>query len=52
MYIIWHDNTVTGQRGYTEYTVEEIAARGGIDAIVHDYVEIGVFVYSVDIIRG
>lgn len=52
MVIIWHDNGVAGQRGYTEYTNEEVAARGGIDSIVSEYAENGILVYSVDFIRG
>lgn len=51
MCIIWHDNGVAGQRGYTEYTTEEISAHGGIGALVHEYAESGALVYSVDFIR-
>lgn len=52
MCIIWHDNGVVGQRGYTEYTNEEVAAHGGIEAIIHEYTNIYVLVYSVDFIGG
>lgn len=50
MCIVWHDNGVAGQRGYTEYTEEEVATHGGIDALVHEYAESGALVYSVDFI--
>ena len=49
---VWHDNGVAGQRGYTEYTNEEVAAMGGIESIVNEYTVNGVLVYSVDFIRG
>ena len=52
MCIVWHDNGVAGQRGYTEYTNEEVAAMGGIESIVNEYTVNGVLVYSVDFIRG
>lgn len=50
MCIVWHDNGVAGQCGYTEYTEEEVATHGGIDALVHEYAESGALVYSVDFI--
>ena len=52
MVIIWHDNGVAGQRGYTEYTKEEVAAIGGIECIMHKYSENCILVYSVDFIGG
>lgn len=52
MCIIWHDNGVAGQRGCTEYTNEEVAARGGIGSIVNEYAEKDILVYSVDFIGG
>ena len=52
MCIVWHDNGVAGQRGCTEYTKEEVTAKGGIDEVVREYAESGVLVYSVDFIRG
>lgn len=52
MCIIWHDNGVAGQRGCTEYTNDEVAAMGGIESIISEYVENDVLVYSVDFIGG
>lgn len=52
MCIVWHDNGVAGQRGFTEYTNEEVAAMGGIEYIISKYAENGVLVYSVDFIGG
>lgn len=52
MVIIWHDNGVAGQRGYTEYTNDEVAVIGGIQSIVNGYAENGILVYSVDFIGG
>lgn len=52
MCIVWHDNGVAGQRGYTEYTNEEVAARGGIESIISEYAEKNMLVYSVDFIGG
>lgn len=48
MVIIWHDNAVAGQYGCTEYTNEEVAAEGGIDAIMRKYADCGIFVYRLD----
>lgn len=52
MCIVWHDNGVAGQRGYTEYTNEEVSAMGGIESIISEYAEKGMLVYSVDFIGG
>lgn len=52
MVIIWHDNGVAGQRGCTEYTIEEVVAHGGIESIISEYTESDVLVYSVDFIGG
>lgn len=52
MVIIWHDNGVAGQRGFTEYTGEEVAAHGGIESIISEYSENDMLVYSVDFIGG
>lgn len=52
MVIVWHDNGVAGQRGYTEYTNDEVAVIGGIQSIVNEYAENGILVYSVDFIGG
>lgn len=52
MVIIWHDNGVAGQRGFSEYTNEEVVAHGGIESIIREYTEIDILVYSVDFIGG
>ena len=52
MVIIWHDNGVSGQRGCTEYTNEEVVAHGGIESIIREYMEIDILVYSVDLSGG
>lgn len=52
MCIIWHDNGVAGQRGFTEYTKDEVDAHGGIEGILNEYAESGALVYSVDFIGG
>lgn len=52
MVIIWHDNGIAGQRGFTEYTNGEVATRGGIDSIIREYAEKDMLVYSVDFIGG
>lgn len=52
MVVIWHNNGVKGQRGATEYTDEEVVAMGGIDGMLHQYIDCGATVYSVDFYRG
>ena len=45
--IVYHDNGVKGQRGYTEYSVDEIAAIGGVDALRSDYAANGIVIYEI-----
>ena len=45
--IVFHDNGVKGQRGYTEYSAEEIAAIGGVDALVGEYMANGIVIYEI-----
>ena len=52
MVIIWHDNGIAGQRGFTDYTNEEVAAMGGIESIISEYAKKDMLVYSVDFIGG
>lgn len=42
-FIIWHDNGVRGQFGYSE-------ADGDLDSILKSYEEVGITVYKVEIL--
>ena len=44
--IVFHDNG-EGQRGYTEYTPDEITAIGGIESLRSDYAANGIVVYAI-----
>jgi len=45
--VVFHDNGVKGQRGYTEYLASEINLIGGIDALRDDYASHGVVIYDI-----
>ena len=45
--IVIHDNGVKGQRGYTEYSADEITAIGGIDALRNDYESHGIVIHDI-----
>lgn len=45
IFVIVHDNGVKGSEGTTEYTVSEVHAKGGINAILAEYRVHGVHVY-------
>jgi len=45
--IVFHDNGVKGQRGYTEYTADEITAIGGVEALRSDYATNGIIIYEI-----
>ena len=42
--VIWHDNGVKGAEGFSDYTMEEVASEGGIEAILNNYKKAGVTV--------
>lgn len=44
--VVWHDNGVKGQNGYTEYSQEEINKIGGLDSLIKEYQAAGIFIYS------
>ena len=46
--IVWHDNGVAGQTGYTEYTLGEISQIGGLDALKSDYASNGVTIRHIN----
>ena len=48
--VIWHDNGVPGQIGYTEYSADEVKAAGGLDNILKGYAQSSIHVISVDLI--
>ena len=45
--IIFHDNGVSGKRGYTEYSSNEVIALGGIDALKADYSAHNITIFDV-----
>lgn len=45
--IIWRDNGVPGQIGYTEYSAYEVKAAGGIENIIEEYRQSGISVIKV-----
>ena len=46
--IVWHDNGIPGSEGYTEYTLGEVEAKGGVDGIVNALTNEGITVYYVE----
>lgn len=40
--LIWHDNGVPGQEGFTEYTASEIKKEGGMEALIDKYIAAGI----------
>lgn len=46
IFVIVHNNGVEGNEGETEYTMSEVRAEGGIDAILAKYHAHGVHVYK------
>lgn len=47
MYTIIHDNGVFGQKGYTEYTAQEIEKMGGIDELKSQYEKAGITISEI-----
>ena len=43
--VIVHNNGIQGAEGATEYTMSEVCARGGINAILSEYKAHNVHVY-------
>lgn len=41
LYIV-HDNGIKGQVGCTDYTMEEINAKGGVNAILDEFRSVGI----------
>ena len=46
IFVIVHDNGIKGSEGATEYTMSEVYAEGGINAILTKYRVHGVHVYK------
>lgn len=46
IFVIVHNNGVEGSEGETEYTMSEVRAEGGINAILAEYRAHGVHVYK------
>lgn len=42
MIVIWHDNGVPGQEGFTDYTLSEVEKEGGIEALKESYKQAGI----------
>lgn len=47
MYTIIHDNGTSGQKGCTEYTVQEIEKIGGIDELKSRYGKAGITIFEI-----
>lgn len=43
--VVEHDNGKAGQRGFTDYQIEE---RSGAQKIINEYEEKGIFIYSIN----
>ena len=50
MYILYHDNGVSGQYGMTEYSSCEVADKGGIYELLNSYTSSNITVYSWDVV--
>lgn len=50
--IVWHDNGIPGSEGYTEYTLGEVEAKGGVDGIVNALTNEGIMVYHIETLEG
>lgn len=48
MYVVWHDNGVPGQMGYTEHSASDIEAMGGLDALAESYAKNGITIYEIN----
>lgn len=46
IFVIVHNNGIEGSEGCTEYTISEVHAEGGINAILAKYRAHGVHVYK------
>ena len=51
-YIIFHDNGVPGQSGYSSYTAEEVDALGGLDTLKANYAADGITIQSIQKVGG
>lgn len=45
LYII-HDNGIKGYKGCTDYSISEVHAKGGVNAILNNYRKSGAVVYE------
>jgi hypothetical protein len=45
-FVIEHNNGIPGQRGFTEYSADQVARLGGPAALLASYETSGVFVYT------
>ena len=46
IFVIIHNNGIEGSEGTTEYTISEVYAKGGINAILAEYRTHGIHVYK------
>lgn len=46
MFVIEHDNGIRGQHGFSDYTMSEVWAKGGINAIIAEMKAHGITVYE------
>lgn len=44
MLVIFHDNGIKGQEGFTEYSIGELETKGGLNTLLSEYEKTGITV--------